>query len=168
MCPSFDGSVLTDFEKYEKITWLPLIVHESKRCTTGSRISSWTSCKISDSLSWSIYKDSISDRESDSWEESMLRIIPLLQLRGILKYYICTIFEDSYIKFKTSTINDTKDSFYFPLDCKMPHFSIKISSKKNFQPKFLYLVTQLSLSYPTPYPRHYLCRWTMTRSQISN
>jgi len=25
MCPSFDGSVLTDFEKYEKITWLPLI-----------------------------------------------------------------------------------------------------------------------------------------------
>ena len=25
MCPSFDGSVLTDFEKYEKITWFPLI-----------------------------------------------------------------------------------------------------------------------------------------------
>ena len=24
MCPSFDGSVLTDFEKYEKVTWLPL------------------------------------------------------------------------------------------------------------------------------------------------
>ena len=25
MCPIFDGSVLTDFEKYEKITWLALI-----------------------------------------------------------------------------------------------------------------------------------------------
>ena len=25
MCPIFDGSVLTDFEKYEKITWLPVM-----------------------------------------------------------------------------------------------------------------------------------------------
>jgi hypothetical protein len=25
MCPIFDGSVLNDFEKYEKITWLPVM-----------------------------------------------------------------------------------------------------------------------------------------------
>jgi len=25
MCPIFDGSVLADFEKYEKITWLPVM-----------------------------------------------------------------------------------------------------------------------------------------------
>ena len=25
MCPIFEGSVLTDFEKYEKITWLPVM-----------------------------------------------------------------------------------------------------------------------------------------------
>ena len=70
----------------------------------------------------------------------MLRIIPPLQLGDILKYYFCTFFEASYIKFKTSTINDTKDSFYFPLDCKMPHFSIKISKKTFFSLIFCILL----------------------------
>ena len=63
----------------------------------------------------------------------MFRNIPLLQLGGVLKYHICTIFKDSYIKFKTSTINNTK---LFPRDCKKPQFSIKISSKLDvFPPK---------------------------------
>ena len=31
----------------------------------------------------------------------------------------------------------------------------------------MYIVTQLSLSYPTPYPRRYLCRWTTTGIRIS-
>ena len=47
--------------------------------------------------------------------------------------------------------------------------STKTISLQNIQLPISYsdLVIQLSLSYPTPYPRCYLCRWTMTGSRIS-
>ena len=46
-------------------------------------------------------------------------------------------------------------------------FNHHIIQKALFQPNIQRVVTHLSLSYPTPYPRCYLCRCTWTGSQIS-